>query len=481
MEGGLSKSTVFSKGKKEVSAEKKRKLYYEVKDYLEKGAHHVFLLLGLRKTGKTKLLTQLQDELGSDLVYYMDCRETKLTTDTYYDLFDLPQKYILIDELGYFEGFDEYMGRLLEDLNGTGKKFILTSSSYGTMKQLAREKLGASRAKVFELFPLSFEEYLYFSNKISEYGEDYNPSDNDLQDFYRLKGLPDGMDFIIDRDYMEGVFKDTEVAIDNQMGTVRTVELERKHYTAIIDLIAYTLNNKISIKKFRGGVNLGVQELGAAGKGLKFSETLVGFANSVAISMSPSDIGKIIAYLYHAGFLFADLFVNEKEEQSPVRIIGEFASVRSNQELSVALKTYTLSVISPLIYTRLMVDIENFTDKFVESRALYGELYKLTMKSEHVYGQGYSAYHATYKYVDGVIEVDLVNIDGLLIHYVMEITISHKKNKDHNTDYPYRGKSLKRILTDREGVFETDGNIRRIGYPKALLMVSNKTIYDLEL
>jgi len=460
-----------------VGMERKRKLYYKIKNALENSEYTIFLLLGLRKTGKTKLLTQLRDELGSDQAYYVDCRDTELTKDTYYALFDLPQKYILIDELGYFEGFDQYMSGLHEDIGNTGKKFILTSSSYGLMKQLAQEKLGASRSCVFELFPLSFEEYLFFTGKISSYGEDYDPIDNDLKNFYRLKGVPAGMDFIIDKNYMDGTFTDTQVGIDNQLGTVRTIELEPKHYSAIIDLIAYTLNNKISIKRFRGS-QIGVQELQKSAKGLKFSETLIGFANSVSMRLSASDIGRIVAYLYHAGFLFADLVVNENEEQSSERITHSFLSIRNEDELRSVLRQYTLSVISPLIYTRLMIDIENFADKLIESNALYGEIYELTMKSEHVYRQGYQRNHHSFKYVRDDIEIDLVDFGEMDRGCLMEITITHKSNKEHNLMLPYPNKNMLRILTDSEGVMLQDGEVKRIGYPNALLMMSSGRNYS---
>jgi len=453
--------------------EKKRKLYRKIKNALENSEYTIFLLLGLRKTGKTKLLTQLRNEFGSDQAYYVDCRDTELTKDTYYALFELPQKYILIDELGYLEGFDQYMSGLLEDIGDTGKKIILTSSSYGLVKQLAQEKLGASRACIFELFPLSFEEYLFFTDKIGGYSEDYTPVDDDLKNFYRLKGVPVGMDFIIDKSYMEGTFTDTQVGIDNQLGTVRTIELEPKHYSAIIDLIAYTLNNKISIKRFRGS-QIGVQELHKSAKGLKFSETLIGFANSVSMRLSASDIGRIVAYLYHAGFLFSDLSVNEDEEQSPERITHTFLSIRNEDELRSVLKRFTLSVISPLIYTRLMIDLENFADKLIDNNALYGEIYELTMKSEHVYKQGYQRNHHSFKYVRDDIEVDLVDFGGVDSGYLMEITITHKSNKEHNLMIPYPDKQMLRVLTDSEGMMEKDGEVNRIGYPKALLMMSNE-------
>jgi len=449
--------------------EKKRKLYESIKNALLKGEHNTVLLLGLRKTGKTTLLTQIAEEFGKDAVYYVDCRDVKLTMESYYDLFELPQKYILIDELGYFPEFDQYMKNLQQDIGSTGKKFVLTSSSYGLMKQLAHEKLGG-RACVLELFPLSFEEYLYFSGKISAYGENYEPADMDLQDFYRLRGVPGGMDFLIDTQYMLGVFNDVQNGLDNQLGTVRDIELERKHYMAITDLIAYTLNSKISMRRFKG-MQIGVQEFGKAVKGLKLSESLIGLANKTAMGLDVTDIAKIIAYLYRNGFLFVDLEVNEEASQKPDSLIGDLLAVKSESNLSAILREYTFSVISPLLYTRLMVDLESIADKLCASNALYGELYELTMKSESVYKQGYSIFHTSYKYKRGDMEVDLVEF-GISQGLLIELTISHKQNKDHYADKVYRGKPFKRILTDVEGVYEKDGDVMRIGYPKALLMMS---------
>ena len=450
--------------------EKKRKLYNDIKYALLKGEHSVVLLLGLRKTGKTTLMTQLKEELGEDTVYYVDCRDTSLTMETYYDLFDIPQKYILIDELGYFPEFDQYMKNLQQDIGNTQKKFVLTSSSYGLMKQLAHEKLGG-RACILELFPLSFEEYLFFSGKISVYGESYEPTDIDLQNFYRLRGVPNGMDFLIDTQYMLGIFNDVQIGLENQLGTVRDIELERKHYMAITDLIAYTLNTKIRMQRFKG-MQIGVQEFGKAVKGLKLSESLISLANKTAMGLDVIDIARIIAYLYQNGFLYVDLEVNEQDSQKPDYLIGDLLAVKSESNLIAILKEYTFSVISPLLYTRLLVDLESIADRLCESDSLYGELYELTMKTESVYRQGYSMFHNSYKYKRGNMEVDLVEF-GISHGLLAELTISHKKNKDHYLDKIFKGKPFQRILTDVEGVFHKDGEVMRIGYPKALLMMSD--------
>jgi hypothetical protein len=286
------------------------------------------------------------------------------------------------------------------------------------------------------------------------------------------------MDFLVDTQYMLGVFSDVQSGLKNQLGTVRDIELEQKHYTAIADIIAYTLNMKIRMQRFKG-VQVGVQEFGKAVKGLRLSESLISLANNTAMGLDVKDIAKIIAYLYRNGFLYVDLEVNEEGSQKPDYLIGDLLAVKSESNLMAILKEYTFSVISPLLYTRLLVDLESIADRLCESESLYGELYELTMKTESVYKRGYSMYHISYKYKRGNMEVDLVEF-GVSQGLLAELTISHKKSKDHYVDKVYRDKPFKRILTDVEGVYEKDGEVMRIGYPKALLMMSNDTDYDLQ-
>jgi hypothetical protein len=144
-------------------------------------------------------------------------------------------------------------------------------------------------------------------------------------------------------------------------------------------------------------------------------------------------------------------------------------------ELEALLKKYTFSVISPLIYTRLMVDLEDIADKLCDNPGIFGTLYELTVKSESVYNKGYNIYHSSHKYSLLPVEVDLWE-NGLLL----EATIRHKTDKEHNIDKVLTDYELLRILTDNTGKFYFNGIFYRIGYPKALLMLSNGTIYNLK-
>jgi len=210
------------------------------------------------------------------------------------------------------------------------KKFVITGSSYGALKQMAHEKLGARSYKI-ELFPLSFEEYLYFSGKISRYGEDYTPTEQDIKDFYRMRNLPPGMDFVIDRNYMLDTFTDIETSRANQLYAERDVFLTREQYISLLDIIAYTLNDRISI-----------------------SQSLIGLANKIVNKMSTdirSDIGiqdliHIIRYLYHSGFLFVDLKTNENEKQNSDRIMHELGLTRTFADLEQLSKKYTFIYIT---------------------------------------------------------------------------------------------------------------------------------------
>lgn len=454
---------------------KKRKLYYEIEDYLLNGEYSVLLMLGLRKVGKSTILQQLEANLGKNRVKYIDCRHENLTPELYFELFDIPQEYILIDELGYFEDFDIYMGTLLSNIDMSDKKFVLTSSSYGLIKQLAHEKLGGGRAKIFELFPLSFEEYLYFSGKIKNYDEDYEPIDEDLQQFYRLKNVPKGMNLMIDDQYFDDTRFDTEVGWDNQDGTLRDILLTDIQFKSVLDVLAYSLNNQISLKRFKNmRSSIGHREFPK----LRLTENIINLADE---KLTVSDIGKIISYLYYNGFLFADLVVTSKNVQCPRRICADFGSVQTEAELRTLLRTYILSVISPLLYTRLLVKMENIVQQLCEEQGLYGELYELAMKSEYVCLKGYSRCHCAFKYKEDDIEVDMVDFCSAKGHgcdFAMKLSITHKKNSEHHLLDIYKNSNIRRILTDKQGVWERDGEIIRIGYPKALLMLSNNRDYS---
>jgi hypothetical protein len=460
--------------------EKKRKAYTQITKLLDLKMYGVIILIGLRKTGKTKILTQLAEQRDGHYVDFRNSYDGEAAEQEYKNIFKTENNLILLDEIGYLPDFDVYLGALESDIKNSGKQVVITSSSYGTLKQLSSEKLGGGRSCIVELFPLDFEEYLYFSGKIADYGADYEPSAEDISDYYRLKDVPPGMDFIIDRKYMEDTFDDAEAARYNQYGGERNISLTKEQYAAALDVIAYSLNVPATMRKFQNRT-VGVQEFGAA-SGIDFSRSLIGIAKQIVqgtagLIVGDTDIpalSHIIQALYHNGFLFADLTASETDRQNPDLIHHDFNLVRTFNDLEQQLKKYNFSVISPLLYTRLLIDIEGAAHMVYTNDSLDGELYELAVKSEVVYREGYTRNHHSYKYQTGKIQVDVYHPKELLL----ETTVRRKTDSEHNVDKVLKERKLIRVLTREEGYKYTyTGVFHKVSYPLALLFLSNRKIY----
>jgi len=457
---------------------KYRKAYYEILKSLLSGYFHVAVLLGLRKTGKTEILKQLAQTQNG---YYHDFRASVTSYEEAEELFSREEPWLLLDEVGYLESFDLFMSSLENRAGDAGKKVVITSSAYGAMKQLGSEYLGGGRSYKVELFPLSFEEYLYFSRDNFNYGGGYEPSEQDIEDFYRLKGVPPGMDFVIDRQYMLDTFTDVEAARANKYQTERDVVLTPLQYSSILDVIAYTLNDNISMRRLTGA-QIGRREFTST-KGLPMSQSLIGLANKIVNNLARDiqddvgieDITHIVAYLYYAGFLFADLKAGNGNSRSSANVMAELGTIVKYEQFERFFIAYNFSVISPLLYTRLLIDLEDSAGRLYTNPGLRGCLYELVIKSESVYRKGYDLYHDSLKYKTLNIEIDLYD-RGLLF----EATIRHKNDDEFWVDKVLMDHELIRVLTDIPGVWKDNGVFYRIGYPKALLMVSNGTIRNLE-
>jgi len=201
-------------------------------------------------------------------------------------------------------------------------------------------------------------------------------------------------------------------------------------------------------------------------------------ARDIEDGIGIEELAHIVFYMYHAGFLFVDLIANEDTRQISDNIVHDLARLKTYDEFKRFFTEYNFSVISPLIYTRLLVDLEELAGKLFESEQLRGLLYGLTVKSESVYQKGYDIYHGSHKYKTATAEVHLWERSLFL-----EATITHKSQQDHYVDKVLREHELIRILTDDPNECECNDNgiFYRIGYPKALLMVSNGSIRNLEV
>jgi hypothetical protein len=75
-------------------------------------------------------------------------------------------------------------------------------------------------------------------------------------------------------------------------------------------------------------------------------------------------------------------------------------------------------------------------------------------------------------------QVDLVDGDLLF-----EATVEHKEDTPETAAYMVdkvmKREQMIRVLTDVPGTLADNGTFYRIGYPRALLMLSNRSIYNL--
>ena len=457
---------------------KYRKAYHEINKAIKLNCFPVVILLGLRKTGKSTILKQIAGNYDG---YYHDFKVNALSYEQTENLFEREEALLCLDEIGYLDCFDLFMSSLVERAGNANKKVIITSSAYGAMKQLGREHLGGGRSHKVELFPISFEEYLHFSKDDFDYGDDYNPSSQDIENFYRLKNLPSGMDFVIDRQYLLDTFTDIDVARANKYQDERDIVLTKEQYVSVFDVMAYTMNDTLSVKRLKGS-QLGAQEFQSV-KGLPISRSLIGLANKIVNNMSVDldrDIGiedlvHIIAYLYHSGFLFLDLVSNEDIRQSLDDAVHGLFRLKTFSQFESYFQKYNYCVISPLLYTRLLVDLEFIANREFDNLSLRGKLYELAVKSEYIQRIGYDIYHVSGKYRLGVIEVDLWQ-KGLLL----EAAISSKRQNKHAVDKVLKSHELIRVLADEPGTWKFNETYYRIGYPKALLMISNGSIFKLQ-
>jgi len=136
----------------------RRDLYDEIEPWLSR--KQAVAIVGLRRTGKTTLMRQVQDRLsGTSAFFSFDEEETRtkevLVFVLDYAITTLNATSILLDEIQYV---DDWEGTLKRYYDQRGLKFILSGSE---SLDIYRAKAAlAGRISTFILPPLSFREYL---------------------------------------------------------------------------------------------------------------------------------------------------------------------------------------------------------------------------------------------------------------------------------------------------------------------------------
>jgi len=134
----------------------------------------ITVILGVRRSGKSTLMYQIIDNLLSkgikpEQVLFVNLEDKKFSEDSLEDIYSAyktlinpkEKAYIFIDEIHRREGWESWI-RKKYDLKENCKFVISGSCSYLLKKEYSTLLTG--RNLTFEVFPLSFEEYILFND-----------------------------------------------------------------------------------------------------------------------------------------------------------------------------------------------------------------------------------------------------------------------------------------------------------------------------
>ncbi len=180
----------------------KRTLVNQIVKFLKRS--DIIVLLGARQVGKTTLLKYLITNHIKKNVFYFDLENIKLlqlcnsgTENTYRYLLEQGANEkekitLVIDEIQYLNNPSSFL-KIFHD-HYKNVKLIVSGSSTFDIKKKFNESL-AGRTVTFELFPLSFEEFLLFKNKSYKLSTNNSQTTNDelinlAEEYIKYGGYP---------------------------------------------------------------------------------------------------------------------------------------------------------------------------------------------------------------------------------------------------------------------------------------------------
>jgi len=232
------------------------------------------VITGMRRTGKTTSLRWLLEQVSSKNKIYLDLERLDLRAVFQESNYDLVLDYlrnrgldtsqpmtVALDEIQYVPNLPSVV-KYLHDTHGI--KFLLTGSSSFYLKNYFTESL-AGRKVVFEMFPLTFGEFLDFRGVPYRHRKTFVDMLYDPHEYERLKGLyEEFLDFgglpdvvletrpAVRRDLLNDIFSsyiniDVRALADFQ----KIGELQQ-----LMRLLALRIGNKLDITKLASTIGL---------------------------------------------------------------------------------------------------------------------------------------------------------------------------------------------------------------------------------
>ncbi len=156
-----------------------RLVYQQLKSHLN--SLDITVLTGMRRTGKTYIISQLYNEsdfenkviidlenpINREIFEPIDYEESWENLKQAYGLKEKGKTAVFLDEIQHVKKIPSFI-KYISDHHRV--KFIVTGSSSYYLKNLFSESL-SGRKRIFELFPLTFDEFLVFKGKREKLNE----------------------------------------------------------------------------------------------------------------------------------------------------------------------------------------------------------------------------------------------------------------------------------------------------------------------
>jgi len=242
-----------------------RDIWKQLKNEINKD--EILVLTGARQVGKTTTIKWLLSQIRSENKYYFDLenvsnRKLFLTQD--YDTLiqefkilnlNVSEKmYIAIDEIQLVSELPSIVKYLYDNYN---IKFLITGSSSYYLKNLFSQSM-AGRKNIYELYPLSFGEFLRFKQEdysLSKFSYNIPYSDlsyNKLSPLYseyiEFGGLP--------KVVLTPNFQDKKTALQMIFSSYINLDVQSlsefrsiKEFTKLVELLAGRIGNKVNLSQ----------------------------------------------------------------------------------------------------------------------------------------------------------------------------------------------------------------------------------------
>ncbi|EKE04983.1 MAG: hypothetical protein ACD_19C00426G0005 [uncultured bacterium] len=245
----------------------KRKILSVLEKYLD--SPESLVLTGFRRVGKTTIIKHLFDELKSDNKIFLDMEspinqrmfrkenyEAILSDFVKLGLNIKEKSYIFIDEIQYAKKSPSIIKYLFDHYS---IKFVLTGSSSFYLKNHFSESL-SGRKFLFELFPLDFEEFLWFKDEKLSITADHDLLRHLYDEYMEFGGLPA---VVLEKDV-----ENKKLRLDDALGSYFQLDVtnlanfhDRKNLESLMFLLASRTGSKLDITKLSQSLGVSRQTL----------------------------------------------------------------------------------------------------------------------------------------------------------------------------------------------------------------------------